>query len=576
MTAAAAGGAVQATFAATLVDEWVRAGVGHVVVSPGSRSAPLAVAVAAEGRLAVHVVLDERSAAFVALGAAKATGMPAVVVTTSGTAAVELHAAVVEAHQSRVPLVVCTANRPPELQGVGAPQTVDQTRLFGSAVRWFAQPGVADAASSSTWRSLGARAVAEALGPPPGPVHLDLAFRDPLIAAPHPLPPARPDGPWHRVLAVPPPPAASDVDDVAGALDVGRGVIVAGAGAGDVVAVHALAKLLGWPVLADPPSGCRVPGETTVAAFDAVLRQEPFARSHRPQVVLRLGAAPASKVLSQWMAGSDAHQVLIDPDGAWIDPERTATMVVRGDPGAWCRALLHRAGRDTGRSRGDWSGSWAEVEVAAQNAIQAVLDRHPETTEPGVARTFAGALPAGTTLVVSSSMPVRDLEWYARPREGLRVLANRGANGIDGVVSTAVGVALASEGHHGLLIGDLAFLHDTNGLLGLAQRGVDLTVVVVDNHGGGIFSFLPPATALARDRFELLFATPHGVDLAALARLHALEATAVDEAAALGPAVEEATAAGGVRVIVATTERDANVAVHDEIHTEVATALGRL
>ncbi|HVL03906.1 MAG TPA: thiamine pyrophosphate-dependent enzyme, partial [Acidimicrobiales bacterium] len=240
----------------------------------------------------------------------------------------------------------------------------------------------------------------------------------------------------------------------------------------------------------------------------------------------------------------------------------------------WCRALLHRAGPDTGPSRGDWSRSWAEAELTAQEAIQAVLDGHPETNEPGVARTVAGALPAGTTLVVSSSMPVRDLEWYACPREGLRVLANRGANGIDGVVSTAVGVALAGEGHHGLLIGDLAFLHDTNGLLGLAQRGVDLTIVVVDNHGGGIFSFLPPATALARDRFEQLFGTPHSVDLAALARLHGLEATAVDEAAGLGPAVEEATAAGGVKVIVATTERAANVAVHDEIHAEVARALG--
>ena len=212
--------------------------------------------------------------------------------------------------------------------------------------------------------------------------------------------------------------------------------------------------------------------------------------------------------------------------------------------------------------------------MAAQQAIQAVLDRHPEITEPGVARAFAGALPSGTTLVVSSSMPVRDLEWYARPREGLRVLANRGANGIDGVVSTAVGAALAGEGHHGLLIGDLAFLHDTNGMLGLAQRGVDLTIVVVDNHGGGIFSFLPPATALAPDRFELLFGTPHGVDLPALARLHGLEATSVTEAAAFGRAVDEASTAGGVRVIVATTERGANVAVHHEIHAEVATALG--
>jgi 2-succinyl-5-enolpyruvyl-6-hydroxy-3-cyclohexene-1-carboxylate synthase len=571
-------GAVQAAFAATLVDEWVRAGVRHAVVSPGSRSAPLAVALAAAEGLAVHVVLDERSAGFMALGVGKAGGVPAVVVTTSGTAGVELHPAVVEAHQARVPLLVCTANRPPELHGVGAPQTVEQTHLYGSSVRWFAQPGVADAVSSSTWRSLGARSVAETLGPPPGPVHLDLAFRDPLVAPPAALPEGREGGrPWHAVLAAPAAPAHRDVEAAAGLLGAGRGVIVAGAGIGpgDVEAVGALAAAWGWPVLADPPSGSRTPGQLTVAAFDALLRHEAFACDHRPEAVLRLGAAPASKVLSQWLAGSGARQVLVDPDDAWIDPERTATMVARGDPGAWCRALVAQARAAPGRRPADpsWLTSWAAAEASAQHAIDTVLGRQLEANEPGVARTLAGALAPGATLVVSSSMPVRDLEWYARPRAELRVLANRGANGIDGVVSTAVGVALASRGPTALLIGDLAFLHDANGLLGLAGRGVDLAIVVVDNGGGGIFSFLPPATALAADRFEMLFGTPHDVDLVALARLHGVAATAAGNAAELAPALQEAMASGGVRVVVVRTDRAANVALHREIHAEVAAAL---
>lgn len=569
-------GSIQAAFASTLVDEWVRAGVRHAVVAPGSRSAPLAVAVAADERLAVHVVLDERSAGFMALGMGKASGRPAVVVTTSGTAGVELHPAVVEASQSGVPLLVCTANRPPELQGVGAPQTVDQTRLYGNSVRWFAQPGVAESTSSWMWRSLAARAVAEALGPPAGPVHLDLAFREPLVARPARLPPARDgDEPWHSVLAPSPDPGPADAAAVAKLLRGERGIIVAGAGLGcdDPGAVAALASAWGWPVLADPQSGCRVPGRTTVASFDALLRHEAFARDHRPEAVLRLGAAPASKVLYRWLAASGARQVLIDPDCGWIDPERTAALVARGDPGPWCRALLDR-GRPGGRAASPpWLASWAEAEAAAQGAIETVLGRHREVSEPLVARTVAAALAPGATLVVSSSMPVRDLEWYARPRQGLRVLANRGANGIDGVVSTAVGAALATGGTTALLIGDLAFLHDANGLLGLARRGVDLTIVVVDNHGGGIFSFLPPAMELAPDRFELLFGTPHDVDLVALARLHGLNAAAVNEAAALRPALEDAAAAGGVSVVVAATDRVANVAVHDEIHAAVAAAL---
>ena len=562
-------GAVQATFAATLVDEWARAGVRHAVVAPGSRSAPLALALAADDRFQVHVHLDERSAGFLALGIGKATGIPAVAVTTSGTAAVELHPAVVEASYAGVPLLVCTADRPPELQGVGAPQSIDQAHLYGRSPRWFCDPGPPAASTAWTWRSTASRAVAETLGTPPGPVHLNLAFREPLVGDAGPLPPGRvgPE-PWHerRVPAV-----AVELagDDLAALAPARRGVVVAGAGAGDPGAVQQLAAALGWPVLADPASGARLPRPATVAAFDALLRHRPFAESHRPEVVVRLGAPPASRVLAEWLQRSSAIEVLVDPHGAWPDPSRGAAISVACDPSAWCRAVAAAAPppADTG-----WVRAWTDAEDRAQVAIDTVLERHPGPSEPGTARALSACLPAGATLVVSSSMPVRDLEWYAAPRTGLRVLANRGANGIDGVVSTAAGVAIAGGGPTALLVGDLAFLYDVNGLLGLAGSGVDLTIVVLDNDGGGIFSLLPQAAQVAPERFEQLFGTPHGLDLCAVARAHGVTATSVEDPAALEAALGEA--ARGARVLVVRTERAANAELHRRINAAVAASLG--
>ncbi len=563
-------GVAQATFAATLVDEWVRGGVRHAVVSPGSRSTPLALALAADERLRLHVHLDERSAGFTALGVGLATGVPAVVLCTSGTAAANLHPAVVEAQQASVPLVVCTADRPPELQGFGAPQTIDQTHLFGRATRWFAEPGPADPAHASTWRSLAARSVVEATGSPPGPVHLNLGFRDPLVASPGELPPGRSgDRPWHERSATSAPEpivVAAIVERLAGR----RGVIVAGGGAvDDPAAVARLAVALGWPVLADPRSGCRTTSSATVAAADALLRHAGFAADHRPEAVLRLGAPPASKVLGEWLRASGADHVVIAGASTWIDPDRTSALLVAGSPGAWASALADELDDRAPADGGAWLASWAAAEARAQGVLDERLGGS-ELTDPAVARTVAAALPVGTTLVVSSSMPVRDLEWYASPRDGLRVLANRGANGIDGVTSTAVGVA-ASVGPTVLLTGDLAFLHDANGLLGLAERGVDLTIVVVDNRGGAIFSFLPQASALSEARFEQLFGTPQATDLAALAEAHGVAARAVADRGELASALGKTTP--GPRVLVVRTDRTATVALHDALHAAVAAAL---
>ncbi len=564
---------VAATFCATAVDEWVRAGVTDAVVAPGSRSTPMVLALAGDARIRLHVFLDERSAAFFALGLGLRTGDPAPVLTTSGTAAAELHPAVIESHHAGIPLVVVTADRPPEAHGVGSPQTIEQADLYGRAVRWRADPGVPDPVVAHSWRSLASRVVLEARGGGgrPGPVHLNLAFREPLVGRPGPLPPGRPGGTgWHEARSAPAsvPPG---VEGLARRLSGRSGVIVAGAGTGDPASVHRLADRLGWPVLAAACSTARVPAPATVAAFDALLRHDPFARRGRPEAVLRLGALPASRVLAQWLASSQADQVTVEAHGAWFDPDRSATTVVAAEPAALCAAL---AGQDPAPAPEAWTRLWADGERVAQEAFGRVLAGHREPTEPGVARALVSALPADAALVVASSMPIRDVEWYAAPRAGVRVMANRGANGIDGTLSTVLGAAAGSGGRPTVgLLGDLAFLHDAGALVGAAGRGLDAVIVVVDNRGGGIFSFLPQATSLPAAVFERLFAVPHDVDLVALAAVHGLAASGIASAAELGPAVASALDVGGITVIVVRTERTANVAVHDELHAAAGAAL---
>ncbi len=551
-----------ATFCATLVDEWVRAGVAHAVVAPGSRSTPLALALADDGRLQVQVCHDERVAGFVALGIGRATGWPAVVLTTSGTGAVELHPAIVEAHQAGVPMIACTADRPPELREVGAPQTIDQMRLFGAAVRWFVDPGVPDDLICESWRSLASRVVAEALGSPPGPVHVNLPFRDPLVGRPGLLPPPRQaDLPWHEPL-----PSERHLDHqglrrLAEHLRGRTGVIVAGGDAGRPEAVLVLAHTLGWPVFADPRSGCRVPDRAVVAHFDLLLRRPP---DLEPQVVLRLGAPPASKALAHWLAARvDALQVAVEGHGRWFDPDHDVAMMIAADPTWVCLELA--AQLEAERPSPDWLADWRALDDRAQQHIDTIVAGHGTDSEPAIARAVVSCVPDGTTIVVSSSMPIRDVEWYAAPREGVRIVANRGANGIDGVVSTALGVALTGAPTVAL-VGDLAFLHDANALLASGGQGVRLVVVVVDNDGGGIFSFLPQADLLTNERFEQLFGTPSGVDPAAVAAALGATATVVADVGGLDDAIVAGLDAGGAHVVVIRTDRARNVAVHEALN----------
>lgn len=543
---------VQATLSATFVDEWVRAGVTDAVVAPGSRSTPLVLAIAHDGRLRVHVHVDERSAAFTALGLGRATGRPAVVVTTSGTAAVELHPAVVEADLDRVPVICATADRPWELLDVAAPQTVRQRGLYGSAVRFEADVDATDGTTSWAWRSVASRAVAAAVGPPAGPVHLNLRFREPLVGAPGDLPPGRPDGaPWHRAVRRP-----------GGVLrrDWGarRGVVVAGAGTPP--GVVALARRAGWPVLADPRSGWR--DADAVCLFDPLLRAG-VAADQPPDLIVTAGGPPASRVTGEWvrdLARAGVTHVVVDPEGRWPDPHRTAA-VVADDLGGTAEVV------------DGWAERWREADRRARAAVGATLAAESRLTEPAVAAATLEAVPDGGALVVASSMPVRDLEWWTPPREGVRVHANRGANGIDGVTSTAVGVALAGV-PTAALVGDVAFVHDTNALVALRDRPAVLTVVVVDNGGGGIFGFLPQARTVDPGVFERCFTTPHGTDLCGLAAAHGLEADEVDSVEGLRAALSGA--GDRTRVVVARCDPALTVPVHQRLHEAVAAAISDL
>jgi 2-succinyl-5-enolpyruvyl-6-hydroxy-3-cyclohexene-1-carboxylate synthase len=566
------GADLNTSLARALVDEWARAGVRDAALAPGSRSAPLALALAADGRIRLSVFLDERSASFFAVGAAKASGRPAVVVCTSGTAAANFHPAVVEAWHAHVPLLVCTADRPPELRDTGAGQTIDQLKLYGGSVRWFADVGAPEdfTGAGRYWRSLASRAWAAALGPPAGPVHLNLAFREPLVPTGEPLVEVdgRPaGGPWTESRPRAPFPHPEDVAAVAAAVDANpRGVLVAGWGAGvSHAAVDRLARAAGWPVLADAVSGLRA-GPNAVSTYDPLLRGPEFARRWKPNLAIHVGSPLTNRSATAWLDDA-VPRILVDPHGAWLDPHRTASHRVAADPDALLTAVTDQICWRP--STGGWLAGWRTAEATARRTIDGLLDSWEAPFEGRVARDLAACLPDRATLVVGSSMPVRDAESFVAPRAGLRWLANRGANGIDGFVSTVLGVARASaDGPVVALLGDLTFLHDTGGLFHATNRDVDAVLVVLDNDGGGIFSFLPQAS-LPR-HFETVFGTPHGLDLLAVAAAYGLPARRVSKASEVVPAVRDAVAARGVQLVVVATDRAENVARHREVWEAVA------
>jgi len=552
-----------------LVDELVRCGMTHAVTCPGSRNAPLIFAIAETEGIDAVSVLDERAAGFLALGIAKASGHPVAVTCTSGTAAANLLPAVVEAHEARVPLIVLTADRPPELRDTGAGQAIDQIKLYGSAAKWFVEVGNHEPGRDAAvyHRALACRAFFTAAGGRPGPVHLNFPLREPLAPVPEDLDEGdwagRRDGdPWVNVWE----PERFAAGGILETVSRPRGAIVCGPGAGDLVGpVVQLAAATDWPLLAEPASGLRCGGHDrtrVIAHYDALLRDQEWATAHLPDVVLRIGDTPTSKPLRAWLAQS--RQVILDPHITWHEPTRSAQSILALDPAITCRQLAEtiRVKRADG-----WLDGWRR----ADRLVPAALDAMPDPFEPKIWAALSESLPEGALVWVSSSMPIRDVEsFFPSVSRSIRFLANRGANGIDGVVSSAAGAALASADRRAwLLTGELALLHDVGGLLAAARAGAELTIVCANNGGGGIFDFLPLAEHGAGATYEEHVVTPSGVDLRRVAELAGIEhrtASTPDEvrAAAAQPGLVE------VR-----TDRAENVRLHRELYAQVAEGLRR-
>ncbi len=566
------------------MDELARCGLRDACTSPGSRCTPIVLSLARDRRLRCHSHIDERVSGFFALGAAKATGRPVTVTCTSGTAAAELLPAVIEAREARVPLIVLTADRPPELRDVGAGQAIDQVKLFGDAVKWFCEVGTHDASAASLrwWRTLACRAYATALEGRPGVVHLNIPLREPLVID-VPLPAddsGRADGAPYVTRRAAPAGATSDGalrhlhELVAGAR---RGVLVAGRHERDTplgAAAADFAAAAGWPLLADPLSGARR-GPAAVAHYDALLRDEELAAGQRPDLVVRVGDLPPSKPLRSWLAAAGGvRQVALDPEQAWQDPDGVLHESLALEPASALSALAGDARLGAGAD-GSWLTAWRRADDAAAAALAEALGEE-ELSEPWLARELAAALGPEVTLFVASSMPVRDLEsFWPRLDAPPRVLCNRGANGIDGTVASALGVAATGAGPTVLLIGDVALAHDLGALASLVRRPLPLTIVLVNNDGGGIFDFLAVGRSptIEPHLYAEHVSAPSGLDFARVAAVAATTYVRADERSAFGDALRASLGGPGPALIEVRTDRGRNVALHAEAWSAVSGAI---
>jgi 2-succinyl-5-enolpyruvyl-6-hydroxy-3-cyclohexene-1-carboxylate synthase len=569
--------------ASAFVEELARGGLSRAVISPGSRSTPLAVALWREPEIEVSVIVDERSAGFFALGAAQASGEPVALLCTSGTAAANYHPAVCEADESAIPLVVLTADRPPELRGVGAGQTIDQIKLYGSAVRWFCEVGTHEADDDGLlhYRSVACRALASARGETrPGPVHLNLPWRDPLsptpvegaVTATDPLAlQGREQRPLTAVTRIDLEPSAFLLDEVAGHIgDAISGVIVAGRQLDPELRepLAHLARASGFPILAEPTSQLRCgPHDRSyvITSYDLLLRDEHFAHSVVPELVLRFGAMPTSKPLRNWLADTGADQIVVDPYGGWNEPTRRAAALLRADPtelaSGWATKLEKGEGRPP-------PARWIEAERIATEAMTTALSEG-QISEPALHRALGDAHHDGDLVYTASSMPIRDQEAFlsASDTDAL-FLCNRGANGIDGLISSGIGAAHATGRPTTILTGDLGLLHDIGGLAALRETDAPVRIVVIDNDGGGIFHFLPQEQALRDGEFEALFGTPRGISVAKTAALFELPHRRLESLDELPDAL-----AAGTGLIEVKVDRQTNVGVHRRISDAVAVAI---
>jgi 2-succinyl-5-enolpyruvyl-6-hydroxy-3-cyclohexene-1-carboxylate synthase len=574
--------------ASAFAEELARGGVRLAVISPGSRSTPLAVALWRQPEIEVSVIVDERSAGFFALGAAQASGEPAALLCTSGTALVNYHPAVAEADESAIPLLVLSADRPPELRGIGAGQTIDQIKPFGSSVRWFCEVGTHEADDSGLlhYRSVACRALARARGEArPGPVHLNLPWREPLapvpvegaVTATDPLAlEGRDQRPLTAVTKIDLEPSAFLLEEMASHIgDAISGVIVAGRQLDPELRdpLAHLARVSGFPILADPTSQLRCgPHDRShvVASYDLLLRDEHFARSVVPELVLRFGEMPTSKPLRSWLTGSGADEIVINPYGGWNEPTNRAAAILRADPTELASGWAARLEGLEGRER-PLPDRWLDAEAAAQQTLEEAFGEGGEINEPALHRALGAAHRAGDLVYTSSSMPIRDQEAFLAGCEtDVLFLSNRGANGIDGLVSSGIGAARASGRPTTIVVGDLGLLHDIGGLAALRDTSTPVRIVVIDNNGGGIFHFLPQEAVMPDDEFEALLGTPRGVDTAKAAALFDLPHTRLESLAGLPEAL-----AAGTGLIEVRTDRSANVAAHRELTGRVHDALPR-
>lgn len=576
-----------AAFVGAFVDELVRSGVHHFCVCPGSRSTPLALTVAQHPLARVWMHLDERSAAFFGLGLAKMRQEPVVLVCTSGTAAANALPAVVEAFYGRVPLIVLTADRPHELRDCGAPQTIDQLYLYGAHVKWFvdlAEPAAAPGLLRYV-RTVAGRAVATARRGPAGPVHINCPYREPLIPLPDTEATAaagRLGGrPYVEVEQGRRAPTSGQVAALAADLaSASRGLIVCGPHDDGTLAqpLVRLARALGYPVLADPLSQVRCgPHERAlvVDTYDAFLRDARFVEHYVPEMVIRFGAMPTSKSLLLYLQRHEhCRQIVVDGDGGWNEPTQLATDMIHADGALLCEALAAALPRSlaTEVGRAAWAAAWTTANRLARTALATRLAALEELFEGKVFAELADLLPDAAVLFAGNSMPVRDLDaFFPGSDRAIRLLANRGANGIDGVVSSALGASAGGARPLVLVIGDLSFYHDSNGLLAARRHGLDATIILLNNDGGGIFSFLPQAAEA--EHFEMLFGTPHGLDFRPLAELYGASYARVGSWDEFRAAVVRGMERGGLAIVEVPTERGRNVTVHRAMWQAVAGAL---
>ena len=574
-------GAATTIWARAFADELSRCGVQDVVVAPGSRSTPLVMAFAQDGRFRMRVHLDERSGAFFALGIAKASGSPAAIITTSGTATANVFPAVIEASLCEAPLLVLTADRPHRLRGADANQTIDQVGLYGTYVRDFIDvpPPVTDGPALQHLRTVAVRSVAASLTAPRGPVHINFPFDKPLepvdpdpdFVAAHPIAAnGRTDGnPFVEISVGRTRLSDHELDRLAPALAAKRGVIVAGpVPEPDKVgeASLSLSAATGYPILADPLSGARFGpsgGANVVAAYDLFLRDETICAALKPDLVVRVGATPTSAALQGWLQRHNGvRHIVVDAGGRWKDHGATATDYVRADPGKTLHALAERADNNVDQA---WTSLWHAASRAARHAID--VDEGA-LHEGDVLATVAEVLPKGGNLFVSSSMPVRDLDAFGLPRqERIMVFGNRGASGIDGIVSSAFGVAAARPAPTVCVLGDIALFHDQNGLLWSREPDCPVVFVLIDNDGGGIFHMLPIADH--EPVFSQFFATPHGLDFQHTAAIHNLGWSDL-EINDLGTELATALESGRTSILRVTSDRETNKRRHEEIAEAVA------